>query len=304
MTSEFTSIERLDPKTVLVATDLSGCADKALEHGVAIARHYGAKLFIVHVVSSLGFTIAGPEAVGLAAEATERDIEGLVAGLMSSGKLNGVDVEPFVLEGNIEEQIVTFTRRHKVDLVVVGTHGRQGIVRVCFGSIARLIAQCCNCAVLTVGPHSPGPWLGNAADAWRPLLFATAFDRSSAKALPYAVYLANEFDRKLYLLHVTPPHHMHLPGASRSTEEYAEAAQSRLKSLLPAGTVLKDGAAFLVESCEPAFGILKAAAHIHAVTIVMGSHRNSFSALSSRLPWTIAGYVNREAMCPVLTVRG
>ncbi|MGO8757379.1 MAG: universal stress protein [Terracidiphilus sp.] len=296
--------KRLDPRAVLVATDLSRSADKALEHGIAIARHFGAKLYIVHVVCSLGFTLAGPDAVELAAEASERDIESLVVGLANSGKLDGVEVHAFVLEGNMEEQMAAFARTHKIDLIVVGTHGRHGIAQVCFGSIARLISQCSNCAVLTVGPHSPGPWLDNAADAGRPLLFATAFDTSPARALPYAVYLANEFGRKLYLLHVIPPHTMHLPGTHRSADDGAEAAQIRLQSLLPPDAELKDGAEFRVESCEPALGILRAAAHIHAVTIVMGSHRNSFSALTSRLPWSVVCCVNREAKCPVLTVRG
>ena len=304
MNSPANAIKRFEPKAVLVATDLSRCADRALEHGIAIARHYRAKLYIVHVVCSLGFTLAGPDAVELAAEATERDLESLVAGLASKGKLDGLEVHTFVLEGNIEEQMVAFARMHRIDLIVAGTHGRQGIAQVCFGSIARLIAQCCNCAVLTVGPHSPGPWLDNAADAGRPLLFATAFDAASERALPYAVYAANEFGRKLYLLHVVSRRHMHLPGTGRTAQEEIEAARTRLQSLLPPGAEPGGGAAFLVEACEPAFGILKAAAHIRAVTIVMGSHRNSFSALTNRLPWTVAGCVNREAACPVLTVRG
>jgi len=50
-------------KSVLVATDFSEASDKALRHALAIARHYGAKLYLAHVVSSLGFTLVGPDAV-------------------------------------------------------------------------------------------------------------------------------------------------------------------------------------------------------------------------------------------------
>jgi len=56
----------LELKSILVATDLTESADKALEHGIAIARHYQATLYVVYVVSSLGFTLAGPDAVELA----------------------------------------------------------------------------------------------------------------------------------------------------------------------------------------------------------------------------------------------
>lgn len=51
-------------------------------------------------------------------------------------------------------------------------------------------------------------------------------------------------------------------------------------------------------------GILRAATRVHAATIIMGSHGDSLSELAVRVPWSIANRVNREAMFPVLTVRG
>jgi len=38
-------------KSVLIATDFSEASDKALRHALAIARHYGAKLYLAHVIS-------------------------------------------------------------------------------------------------------------------------------------------------------------------------------------------------------------------------------------------------------------
>lgn len=127
--SSFIPLNPIELRSVLVATDLTESADKALEHGIAIARHYHATLYIVHVVSSRGFTIAGPEAVELAAEATERDIDSVVNQLMVSGKLNGVEAQPIVLKGNADLQMESFVRAHRVDMIVVGTHGRQGMSR-------------------------------------------------------------------------------------------------------------------------------------------------------------------------------
>lgn len=43
-------------KSIWVATDLSETSEKSLQHALAIARHYGGKLYLVNVVSSLGFT--------------------------------------------------------------------------------------------------------------------------------------------------------------------------------------------------------------------------------------------------------
>ena len=40
--------------SVLIATDFSEASEKALRHALAIARHYGAKLYLLHVVSFAG----------------------------------------------------------------------------------------------------------------------------------------------------------------------------------------------------------------------------------------------------------
>ena len=304
VTNTFNPIKSLQLKSILVATDLTESADRALEHGIAIARHYQAILYVVYVVSSLGFTLAGPDAVELAAEASERDINCLVNELVDSGRLNGVEVRPVVLKGNVDERMESFVRAHRVDLIVVSTHGRCGVARLLFGSVAQLISKCCCCPVLTVGPHSPGPWLGSRADSGRPLLFATAFEKASAKAVPYAISLANDFERQLFVLHVISPARPLLFKKSCMTHgDYEASALAHLKALLPDAD-RKCSINFLVESCDPADGILRVAKRIHAVTIIMGAQRDSISDLTTRLPGSITNHVNREAMCPVLTVGG
>lgn len=301
----FTPVISLGLKSILVAIDFTEASDKALQHGIAIARHYRATLYVVYVVSSIGLALNGPEAVELAALATEREINGLVNGLVDSGRLNGIEVRPVVLKGNVDEQMDSFARAHHVDLIVVSTHARRGMARLFFGSSAQSISKCCCCPVLTVGPHSPGPWLDNPADAGRPLLFATAFNKASAKAAPYAIALAKDFQRELFLLHVMPPHRIHLLEKNCMAHgDYEALALAHLDALIPSHADPTCVTTFLVESCDPADGILRAAKRIHATTIIMGAHRDSISDLSTRLPGSITNHVNREAMCPVLTVRG
>jgi nucleotide-binding universal stress UspA family protein len=298
-------LESLELKSILVATDFTEASDRALQHGIVIARHYRATLYVVYVVSSIGVTLNGPEAVELAACASERDINQLADSLVDSGRLNGVEVCPVVLKGNVDKEMEIFARAHRVDLIVVSTHGRRGIARLFFGSMAQMIAKCCCCPVLTVGPHSTGPWLGNPADSGKPLLLATALNKASAKAAPYAIALANDFQRPLFVLHVMAPHRKHLLEKNCIPHgEYEALALKRLQALVSVHAYLKCAVTFLVESCDPAEGILRVAKRIHAATIVMGVHRDSISDLSARLPKSITNHVNREALCPVLTVRG
>jgi nucleotide-binding universal stress UspA family protein len=304
VTSQSIPHDRIELKSVLVATDFTRTSDRALQHGIAIARHYRCALYIVYVVSSPGFTLAGSEAVELAAEVTERDLHGLISRLTASGKLNGIAIHPVVLKGNVEEQMESFVRTHQIDLIVVGTHGRQGIDKLFFGSFAQLISKCSSCPVLTVGPQSTAPWIDRPDDAERPLLLATAFATASARTIPFAISMANDFQRDLCVLHVMPPHHTFLPGKDRGAHDAKQAlALAHLKPLTEPGAALKRAATFHVEFCDPADGILRMAARTHAAIIIMGAHRDPLSDLTVRLPWPIANRVTQEAKCPVLTIR-
>jgi nucleotide-binding universal stress UspA family protein len=305
MANALISSKPLDLKSVLVAIDFTEASDRALQHGIAIASHYHATLYVVYVVSSLGLTLNGQEVVELAAIASERDLNQLVKAMTASGKMNEVEVCPIVLKGTVDKEVESFARTHHVDLIVVSTHGRCGTAKLFFGSVAQQISKHCCSPVLTVGPHSPGPWLDNRADAGRPLLFATAFNKASTRALPYAISLANDFERPLFVLHVIQPHRMHLLEKNRIAPGDCEAlALEHLNALIPSDADRKCAASFLVEFCDPAEGILRAAKRIHATTIIMGAHGDSVTDLSTRLSGTITNQVNRGAMCPVLTVRG
>lgn len=298
------SLDRVSLNSILVATDFTRASDRALQHGIAIARHYRSKLYVAYVVSSVAFTIAGPDAIQIAAEATERDLDNHLNQLRRSGTLHGVEVCPVVLQGNIDEAIESFASNHHVDLVVTGTHGRQGAERLLFGSFAEMISQSCSCPVLTVGPHSSAPWLDEPAVSEGPLLFATAFDNASAKAIPYAISMANDFERQLYVLHVMPPHQSFALSRNREAHQQKEAAAlAHLKCLTHPGTALRHAAKALVEFCDPADGIIRTASRIHAAAIIMGAQHDAFCQLTARFPWHISQQVNREAQCPVLTVR-
>src|ERR1700740_517369 len=57
------------PQSILFTTDFSRASENALRHSIALARHYGATLHMAHVVSSVGFVLAGPGAMAAADQA-------------------------------------------------------------------------------------------------------------------------------------------------------------------------------------------------------------------------------------------
>jgi len=297
-------------KSVLVATDFSLASEKALRHALAIARHYGAKFYLAHVVSSLGFTLVGPDAVIAAGEAVRRDARELEDRLIQSGALAGLRYEIIVRQGNVWEELEKVVRQEQVDLVVVGTHARRGLGKFLLGSVAEHIFRHSECLVLTVGPGSLQDSPVDGSRAVRPFLFATDFGEASLHALPYAISSANHFGTKLALLHVVPavpmPESLTRPSAGdvkRTREDARMASLLRLEELTSQNAKLVLKPEFSVEFGSPSEKILQAANRLKADAIILGLHRSTHIDTKSHMPWATAYEVVCGAGCSVLTVR-
>ena len=297
-------------KSVLIATDFSQASDKALRHALAIARHYGAKLYLVHVVSSLGFTMVGPDAVRLATEIVVRDAGDLENRLVQSGALAGLPHEIMVCQGNVWDQLDRIIKQEQIELVVVGTHARTGMGKLLLGSVAEHIFRHLDCLVLTVGPGSLQDSPVGSTRAIGPFVFATDFSENSLHALPYAISSANHFGTKLVLLHVmsdaTAPDNLLLPTADDVMQFQEKARQSsiaRLEQLAVQHSKLSVTPEFVVEFGAPAEKILEVAHRFKSDAIILGLHHKASIGAASRMPWATAYQVVCSACCSVLTVR-
>jgi len=297
-------------KSVLIATDFSEASDKALRHALAIARHYGAKLYLAHVVSSLGFTIAGPDAVNIATEIVLRDAGELENRLVQNGALAGLPHEVIIRQGNVWDELEAIIRQEQIELVIIGTHARRGLGKLLLGSVAEHTFRHAGCLVLTVGPGSLQDSPVGSARAIRPFLFATNFSGPSLRALPYAISSANHFGTKLVLLHVVPavpmPEGVDLPTADdviEMREKVRVTSLRRLEDLTLQNPKLAVTPEFMVEFGSPSEEILKAANTFKADAIILGLHRSTHIGTASHLPWATAYEVVCGAGCSVLTVR-
>lgn len=299
-------------KTVLIASDFSDASRKPLSHAVSIARHFGAKLYLAHVVSSIGYTIAGADAVESVADSARRELDELEKKLVQDGALTGVPHEFIVRQGDVWEELQGIVREKQADLLVLGTHARHGVARLVMGSVAEQIFRQAGGLVLTVGPHSlpDAPPLDKTAGTLS-FLFPTNFDDASAHALPYALAFANHFGAKLVLLHVAPV--MPIPedfSWSRTPDSIdqmrAEATDKAVESLRqfvsrssrPGGTP-----ELMVEFGNDAETILRVARTLKTDLVIMGLNHSKHGRAISHLPDTTAYQVVTAAHCPVLTVR-
>mgnify|MGYP001545808820 CR=1 FL=1 len=138
-------------KTILVPIDFSSSAEHALDYAVALAAKLEAKIHLLHVIaipaygSEYGITVTQStveDAVRNAQSVLDRMAE-VRAGKASFGP---GEVEFGDARGVIHEMAT----RLKADLIVMGTHGRQGVRRLILGSVAEAVVRTSDCPVLLI----------------------------------------------------------------------------------------------------------------------------------------------------------
>jgi len=139
---------------ILVPTDFSEHSKTAVQYGCELASKFGADLHLLHVVEQLPVmysegAIFSPETEAeLLAEARE-----LLTKTPADIDVSALNVTRATLEGHPLVEIVRYARENEIDLIVIGTHGRTGLVHVLLGSVAEKVVRKAPCPVLTV--HSP-----------------------------------------------------------------------------------------------------------------------------------------------------
>jgi len=143
----------MEIKRILFATDFSEGSFHALPYAVDIAKNYGAKLYLMHVVYDVAKT-AGWYVPHVSIDEIYSDIERSARAELEKtfiDEMRGLkDIERVVLKGIPYEEITKFAGDNNIDLVVLGTHGRKGIDRMLFGSTAEQIVRNAPCPVLSV----------------------------------------------------------------------------------------------------------------------------------------------------------
>jgi nucleotide-binding universal stress UspA family protein len=281
------SVSSISTKRVLFATDFSDCATAALPYAISLARKPNGSLTVAHVVSMGPLGAGFPAHAWLAASAQGvRDAQVAIERMES--QLSKVTHHGAVRAGDVSDELNDLVETEKIDVIVLGTHGRTGIGKAIFGSVAEKVFRHAGCPVLTIGPRvSASP---EQVEDLHSILYPTDFSSESQPALEYAGALAQEHGSRLYLLHVTPDE----PGSDRHFLE------SKLRELLSAEACFACEPKALVRSGPPGEVIVDAAAELAIDLIVIGPKRRSVLPGSMATTYRVVTRAN----CPVLTVRG
>ena len=128
-------------RLVVFPTDFSPPSQAALLHAAALAEKTGAALHVLHV------------AAGQA-----EHLGGLASAVQQARTLApGVHVEAVQRDGEADRAILAYVRAERASVLVMGTHGRDGLARTVLGSVTESVIAASPCAVLTVRASAAPP---------------------------------------------------------------------------------------------------------------------------------------------------
>ncbi|MBI2740110.1 MAG: universal stress protein [Rhodospirillales bacterium] len=280
-------------RKILVATDLSARADRAIRRATLLAKKFEASLHLVHVVDDdRPRRIIDPER-DAAAEILDKQARSL-------RDFDGVNCTASVVLGGLADEIVKAAQEAAADVVIVGSHRHRAIQDVFVGTTAERTIRSSRQPLLVAN--------GVPASLYRHILAAVDFSNCSADALLAIAALGLDKDVAISVLHVfdAPARkHMALASASRGDlqhyigSEEADAGRELASFVqrtvaFPARHLVK-----LRETTAP-HAICTAAEEVSADLIVVGTHGRT--GIANFLLGSVAQGVLHAADQDVLTI--
>jgi len=143
-------------RRVLVPIDFSRDSLAALDYAAEFTQPFAAELVLLHVIEPLYYATPGdlyatsPNVALLLEEqrrAAKQQLERLVRKLEQQGR----KARALLKEGTPAQVIAeTAQQRPKIDLIIMGTHGRTGLAHLLLGSVAERVLRIATCPVLVV----------------------------------------------------------------------------------------------------------------------------------------------------------
>lgn len=146
-------------KTILVPVDFSEVAPVLAKWAKGFAKQLNAKVILTYVLEDLS-TYEGifvdlktlTELENTLYEGAKKSMEDFLKEHFSDFP----DVEPVLEKGDVVETILRVAQEKGADMIVIGTHGRKGLDRILFGSVAEGVVKNSPIPVVTLNPYRAG----------------------------------------------------------------------------------------------------------------------------------------------------
>lgn len=279
--------------TILIPTDGSECAERAIAMGLAFAEKFDASLHAVYIIDR---TMVPSSAEAAAEEMFTKYGKQALSVVDERAATAGVRATTEIVQSaeGLHETIIEHARDHDADLIVMGSHGRTGLSRIALGSVAARTIRDSPIPVLTVKQI--------ASEAVDRILLPVDGSRGAVAAATHAIELALETNAALHVLHVIDV--AHFSGEFDSSHVYdaferigQEAVDDVIERAEQAGVTSIEST---IVNGRPGRSIAEYATEQDIDLIVMGTHGRS--GIDHYLLGSVAEAVARIADPPVLTI--
>jgi nucleotide-binding universal stress UspA family protein len=148
---------------ILVPVDFGVAMDPALDLALSLARGSNAQVTLLHAFDVAPFMNVSPFMPPLDTEPVLAGLEKNMKTLREKVAATWPKTDSVVRAGNVYDVIVDVAKKGGCDLIVIGTHGRQGVSHALLGSVAEKVVRLAPVPVLTVRPAPSGAKTATAA---------------------------------------------------------------------------------------------------------------------------------------------
>jgi len=292
--------ERITFERILCPIDLTPESDESLRYGIALAKAYGAKLFVINCIEA--FAVGG----AITRKSTEQLVEAEVRKYLHPPASENFSWEMMLVDGDPKEAIAQQAAAHRIDLIVMRSR-RRPYAAALMGSTAEAVCRTAPCPVMVTHPHEQD-WAGVTTNdiGLQRVLIAYDFSSDSELALSYGLSLAQECQAELHLLHVLParsirPDAPEIAFMGPSAENAFREAAGGLRNAVPSEARMWCEVKQAVREGHPYREVLAYADEQCIDLICMGASGTGFGMRA--LFGSNADRVLRQAPCPVLITR-
>ena len=138
---------------ILVPLDGSPLAEAALGHAESLAQQFGSEVVLLRVVVS-PYALVAPDLVLAGYDSNHQQYvdqaDQYLKGVVGKLAARNIKARVITCEGPVAEAILDRARGNQIDLIVMSTHGRGGVSRWVYGSVADRVLQAAPCPIFLV----------------------------------------------------------------------------------------------------------------------------------------------------------
>lgn len=190
-------------KRILIPLDGSDLAERVLPHAIALAKSNQAEFFLLRVVDPIGAEtrprVVDPLDWNFRMVEAEGYLKGIAAGLAEQG----LDVQSEVREGRAADIIIEYAHEHKMDLVLLSSHGKSGISGWNVSSVVQKVILRIRTSVMLIRAYQPVS--AEEYLSYHKILLPLDGSQRAETVLGLASQLARSQDAELLVVHIIRP---------------------------------------------------------------------------------------------------